>query len=482
MRHRVTFTSAAVACLVACLATVSRAAPTELPRGPWKTVTVAVMPVVWLGGLADPFVDGPDGARLRGEAARWHRGIEQAFAERDQVAVLGSAELHERLAREPDVRRAASLAQARFAAGLEHWRALRAKDALVELDRARELYLEAFADLADPKALADVELHRGLALIDLDEVGPARVAFAQMFALDPTRRFERGYYGAAIEQELAGAANDVAAVPAPFAILWPAERLAALGKRLAVDVWALGTLAGPRPRVELALFDNRLAAVSLRELFEIVPDTMVEDLDRVVSAWHTCALEAPRAFVRPAWRPRWYVDFGYAHAVWLQHRRTRDYLHGPGAHVGVTFVPTPGLELWAKTTARVTLSDANNDLLDVFTTTHIALGAGLGIGDSGLSFTLRAGVDVAFSLSDIDMTTDVDCKFFGAGERCRSIFRADSPAVWLGLDVSAALRVAPSRSWYFAFTAGTAIYAFSASVVSELNFPLYGTFGFGLPF
>ena len=146
-------------------------------------------------------------------------------------------------------------------------------------------------------------------------------------------------------------------------------------------------------------------------------------------------------------------------------------------------MPTPGLELWAKASQRATLSDANSDLLDVFTTTHIAMGAGLGIGDQRFTFSLRAGIEVAFSMADIAMTTDVDCKFFGAdNDRCRGIFRAESPAVWLGLDFSASLRYAPTRAWYLGFTAGTTIYAVSGDLVGELNFPLYGTFGFGLPF
>jgi hypothetical protein len=210
---------------------------------------------------------------------------------------------------------------------------------------------------------------------------------------------------------------------------------------------------------------------------------MKDDLDRMVSAWHACALEAPSRVVRPRARHRWAVELGYTHAVWLHHRRTRDYLHGPGAHVAVTFVPVQGLELWAKTSQRATLSDVNADLLDVFTTTHVGVGAGLGLGGSRLSFALRAGVEMAFSLADIEMSTDVDCKFFGPdSDRCRGIFRAESPALWLGLDVSAALRVAPAGPWYLGLSVGTTIYAVSGDLVGELNFPLYGTFAFGLPF
>ena len=470
--------------LCAALPDAARGVAPDLPTGPWKTLSVVVLPVRFVGGLDDPFIDRPESQRLRAEAARWHRGLEVALQGRDQIVIVGGTEIRERLQRLGDVRRTLDLAQERYALGLERWRALQAREALDHLDRARELHLEAHSDLTDPRTLADVELHRGLALMDLGEVGPARIAFSRMFLLDPSRRFERGYYGATIEQELDGAAHDVAALPSPGALIWPVERLASLAARLGADVFALGLVAESPARLEVALFDSRSGGFTLRETFALADAAQLpEDLDRVVSAWHTCALEAPRSFVRPPPRRRWFLDLGYNHAVWLHHRRTRDYLHGPGAHIGVTFVPTPGLELWAKTSQRLTLSDANQDLLDVFTVTHLALGAGLGVGDERITFALRAGVEVAFSLADIAMTTDVDCKFFGAGsERCRGIFRAESPALWLGLDFSASLRYAPARSWYLGLTVGTTIYAVSGSLVGELNFPLYGTFGFGLPF
>ncbi len=479
----------AIALLLLGLAMPARAASPELPTGPWKVLTVAVMPVVYLGGLSDPFTDPPENAALRNEAAFWHRGIEVALQGRDQVTVIGGAEIRERLMRQGEMRRTLELAQERYALGLEHWRALRPKEAVAQLDRAKELHLEAFSDLADPRVLADVELHRGLALTDLGALGPARMAFAQMFGLDPTRRFERGYYGAPIEQELAGAAQDIIAIATPSALLWPAERLAALARRLGVDVVAMGLIARPRSKdngpqtIEVALFDARSNSFTLRDTFELgTQPAMSEDLDRAMSAWHTCALEAPVTLVRPPARRRWLVDFGYTHAVWLQHRRTRNYLHGPGVAVGVTYMPLPGLELWAKTAQRTTIADANNDLLDVFTTSHIALGAGLGVGSDELRFAVRAGLEVGLSMADIAMTTNVDCKFFGEGPRCRGIFRAESPAVWFGLDFSMSLRYAPTRDFYLGLTAGTTIYALAGDIVGELNFPLYGTFGFGLPF
>jgi hypothetical protein len=460
------------------------AAPPELS---WKVLQVGVLPIVHVSVTGeDLFSERPETSRLRATAARWHKGLEQVLEGRDQVKVSVLAELKARLKRAGDFVRTAELAEERYAMGLERWRALNAAEALTQLDRARQLYLEAFTDILDPRALADVELHRALTLLDLDQQAQAYLAFAQMLVRDPGRRFERGYYGASIESAMVNARREITEAPDPIALLWPTDRLLALGRRLALDVFAVGVITGEgaSAAITIAFFDVRVGGFAFRERFPLSDEAFLgDDLDRLVSAWHTCALEAPQTFVRPRGASRWFVEFGYTHFAWIQHRRTRDVLHGPAFQLGVTYLPTPGLEVWAKTSQRVTLTDSKGDLLDVFTTSHLGLGVGLTVGDDVWRFSVRSGLEVALSLAGITMTTDVDCKFFGPeSDRCRTLFRADSPAIWLGLDFSMSLRVAPSRSWHLGLTAGATSYALSESIVGELNFPLYGTFGFGLPF
>lgn len=461
------------------------AAPGEATT--WKVLQVATLPVVHIGRSGeDLFGERPETTRLRATAARWTKGLEQALGGRDQVRVLGLTELRARLKRAGDFLRTAELADERYAMGLERWRALNASEALVQLDRARQLHVEAFTDLLDPRALADVELHRGLALMDLGQEGQAHLAFAAMVARDPARRFERGYYGARVEAAMAAAAREVAELPDAIALLWPTERLVMLSRRIGVDVFAIGVVSGDGPGAALtvAFFDARVGGFSQRDRFPLGEEGWLsEDLDRMVSSWHACALEAPRSLVRPRQSRRWFLEFGYSHFLWVQHRRTRDFLHGPGVQIGLVYEPTPGLELWAKTAQRVTLTDGKGDLLGVFSTSHIALGVGLSVGDESVRFSVRSGLELALALADIAMTTNVDCKFFGAdSDRCRGLFRAESPAVWLGLDFALSVRLAPTRSWHLGLTLGATSYALAGSIVNELNFPLYGTLGFGLPF
>lgn len=474
--------------LAVVLALVFVGGAAHAQSGPgWRELDVAVLPIVHIGPSGDDlFGERPETARLRAAAARWHKGLEEALGARDLVKTSGHAELRARLRRAGDFARTTALAEERYAMGLERWRALAPADALTQLDRSRELHLDAFTDLLDPRSMGDVELHRALTLMDLGRVGEAHIAFAAMLLRDPARRFERGYYGGQTEAALRAAAREVLDLPDMLAVLWPTDRLIALGKKLGVDVFAVGVVTGEERRAVLTtgFFDVRVGAFTQRERFPLADgEAVVEDLDRFVARWHTCAVEVERPLVAPRRPKSWFVEVGYSHAVWIQHKSTRNFLHGPGLTVAVTYEAMPGLEVWGRTSQRVTLTDGKGDLLGVFTTSHLALGLGLVVGDEVWRFSVRSGLDLGISLADIAITTDVECKFFGPdNDRCGGLYRAESPAMWLGLDFAMALRLAPTRSWHLSFTAGATSYALSGSIVSELNFPLYGTLAFGLPF
>ena len=483
--------SAALA-LVPIAARPSHAADLD-PHATWEPLAVGVLPVTFL----PPASHGASAQASREEpelAERWQGQLERALAARDAVVLHGLDPIRQRLASHPQLQRTATIARERFELGLAHWRELQLKEALADLDRARTLYLEAFEDLANPSALADVELQRGLVLRELSDPVAADLAFRALFALDPGREIQHGYYDAETERALLDAAREVRQRPNPLAALWEPERLKAAGKLVGVDLWAYGIIlpavgaaAGgtpSAPELALAILDLRLGGGTRLIQIPLGATLLAQDrLDRELSVWHTCALEARGARMPRRSKYAWDVDLGYVHSVWIRHRRTRDFLHGPGAEIGLAWRPTPGLELYARTAQVVTMVDSNSDLLDAFTVTRTTLGAGLTVESEGVQFTLRAGLDLALSLSDIHTTTDVDCKFFGAeSERCGGIFRAKVPAVWFGFDFAVALRFRPARTWFVAFTAGAASYVVAPEAARELNFPLYGSLGFGLPF
>jgi hypothetical protein len=455
-------------------------------RGLDRTIRVGVMPFI----LAERFGE----ERLLFSATReltersvnsWQEVVETLVQTRDLVSLEGVEAVERSLLGARDGR-ALVRAESLFTSGLGHWRNLDPTRAMADLDAARNLLERGLQPLVSADRLADLEFHRGLALLDLGDETSAREAFERMFVLAPSKRFERGYYGNEVERVLVDASKRLSELDFPR-YRFPLEQLAALAKRMRLDAIIIG-VGWPRgdegAELELAIFDFRSAEFSVRGRIDLSGrENPEERLDAMLSRWHTCAIEAPRGLARPRDPKRLGIDLSYVHGVWLKHRRTRDFLHGPGAQLGLTYALKPGLEFWARTSQRSTLSDSNGDLLDVFATTHLAAGIGLEVGDDTWRFLLRAGVDAALSLADIGMTTDVDCKFFGAGSpRCQSIFQASSPALWLGLDFSLGLRFAPTRSWYGTLQIGMTSYVLSPSVTDELNFPLYGTLGFGLPF
>jgi len=456
-----------------------RAAPGDLPAG-WKRAVVAVLPIVPVG--TDVFGEGKAAGARVVDAEMWTQVVARR-ASRDQIEVLSADVVRDRLRRAPDLKRTLALAEERFDLGLDRWKALQPKEALVHLERARALHDEALSVEADPQAKADAEFQRGLVLRELGDATAARAAFVAALELDPGRRVRRGYYDAETEAVLAAAERDLADRPNTLSARWPDETLATIAERLGADIVLVGMLE-PEGTLRVVVWDVRTRAPARSDALPTADGERAQRLlDRALAAWHTCFLQAEQGLVRPSPRKTWFADVSYQHSVWLRHRRTRDFLHGPGAAFGVTWEPSPGLELFARTSQQSTLSDANADLLDVFTTTRFTVGVGLAVGTRALRFSLRAGLDLQVALADIDTTQDVDCKFFDPDHpRCGSIFSAEAPVVWVGIDFAINLRWSPVRDFYFTFTAGNASYALVPSAASELNFPLHGAIGFGLPF
>jgi len=447
----------------------------ELPSS-WRTTVVGVLPIMPAG--SDVFGEHTRPVADPVAAATWTDAITRLLP-RDQLEVLGPDVLRDRLLR--DVRRTLALAAERHDLGVERWKALQAKDALVHLDRAAALHAEALSTLVDARAAADVAFLRGVVLRELGDPARARAAFADALALDPSRRVQRGYYDAETEALIATAEQDLADRPSPLADRWPDDTLVELVERLRVDVLVLARLEADG-MLRVVIWDAATRAPARTDLLATAdPLAARATLDRAFAAWHTCQITSD-GIVRPASPKRWFVDVSYVHHVWLEHRRTRDFLQGPGAQVGITWAASPGLEVFFRTSQQATLSDANGDLLDVFTTSRFTLGVGLAVGSRALRFSLRAGLDTQISLARIETTQDVDCKWFPKDHPlCGSIFSSEPPTVLFGFDFGMSLRWAPVRDFYFTFSAGNASYVLSPSAASELNFPLYGGIGFGLP-
>jgi len=474
--------------LAAVALTAPRAAADELPRGGWKTLEVGVLPVAYFGRSGeDLFADSPEVRQAQEITGRWHRMIEDRLAGLDQVRLARTSQIQERLSRTQDYRRTVAVAAERFDLGVLRYHEIQPVEALANLSKANDLYRSVYADIAHPHELADVAFYQGLILVEQRETTKAHMALRDLLTLDPTRRFERGYYPAAIEQALVGAQSDIAMHSDLMAAALQTDRLDALAKVLDIDVFVVALVDGPPDQLALriALYDRRVRGFATSEHFALSDEALAADeLDRVLTAWHACAVEADRSgiFRKPP-RKELYLDIGYTHGVWLKHSRTRDPLQSLGASLTLTWEPTPALSLFVRATQSDTLVDGNGDLLDDFVRSSLTLGAGLAFGPSAVRFSLRVGLDLGLAVSEIGMTTDVDCKFFGtSSDRCLTSFSASAPAVWLGADFTLGARVRLVDGWYLSSAIGITSYVFDPDVAGALNFPLHATLGFGAAF
>jgi tetratricopeptide (TPR) repeat protein len=458
-----------------------------LPAAGWKTLRVGVLPVHFYGrGAEDLFAERPDVRRVKELAGGWNRRLEATLAERDQIDVMRTPQLRERLSRGADFRRTVAVAQERFDLGVLRYHDIQPDDALTHFQRARELYTAVFADVAIPESVAEAAFYQGVILAEQGEPTRAHMAFRDALTLDPDRRVARGYYPRAVEQSLIGAQADIAIQRNVVANRFTPERLDGLARVLGLDALILAFVEGEpeAPSLRLLIYDQRTRGLAASDHIPLDDDAAALDrLDRTLAAWHACAVESenPGIFAVPR-RPRWFLDIGYSHGVWLEHKRTRDYLQGVGGQLTVTWEPMGALQVFVRASQLVTLSDAKTDLLDEFVTSRITLGAGLVIGSRRLRAFARMGVDLGLSLSDIDMTTDVDCKHFGLDHpRCGTFFTAKAPAVWFGLDSSLGARLELADGFYLAFTVGITSYVLDPDTARNLNFPLHGSLGFGAP-
>lgn len=483
---------AGLTALLSALAPASTAAAQESDAAVgWKTRRVIVLPVMsWVRGPEDVFTERPAVRRLRESSGLWQRRLEALLERRELVERVSTVELREQLRLQQAQRESAVLAGERFSLGLEQYRLLRVTEALEQLDRAAALYRQADAGSGSfVRELADVELYRGLSLLEKGDANLAHMAFRSMWLLDPGRTFEQGYYTQATEQALAGALADLSALPDRLLARTQPDQLRALSAETGIDSWFMASIVGSvdAPSLRVIAFDADRGTHGLDETVSLASDAAALDLlERALSAWHTCVIEDQAdPFVRPRALPRWYLEVGYTHSVWLLHDKTREFFHSPGATVALTWEVVEFAHVFAAATQMGSIPDDNGDLLGPFVNSRLMVGGGLTAGLPNLRFFVRAAVEMSLSFQTITATRDVDCKHFGTSHpRCDNsrLFVDGAPGLWIGVTFGIGLRWVFHQDWYLLTSAELASYVAEEELIDDLNFPASLTLGFGRRF
>lgn len=476
----------ALLALGASLAAAQGARADELPERGWKSLEVGVLPVRSYVRRADQlFTPGSEVRRLQQAAGGWQRRIEERLDGLPTLTVRTVQQSLDRLREAEGYERTVSLAADRYDLGVERYRALEVDAALDQLDRAASLYRDGYADVTAAQRLADVQLHRGLALMEQGQSNRAHIAFRRMWLLQPSRRFDEGYYPASVERALAGSFRDLHELPDKLLTRFPLPRLKALSRRAEVDAWILAAIVGPveAPVLHLVAYDRSSDAVVLDERIGLADGrkTARRRLERALSSWHTCTVRRRRQPFVERERPRpWHMDIGFRHTMMLKHDRTRELFHSPGARLDLSWGVAPNLHLYAVGTQMISVPDPNEDLLDSFVTSRLAVGTGLTAGSDDLRAYLRTGLELALAFEDIRMTNNVECKHFGADHpRCGGdIFTLSAPGVWFGLNLGAGVRWHFREGWFLHASGSFSSYVASPDLVDELNFPV--SFGLGV--
>lgn len=481
-----------VACALAVGVLLGGAARAEpLPQAGWKTLRVGVLPVEsYVRGAEDLFVERPEVSALRQQAGEWLLKLERSVGHRDQVELVKAAQIKERLKRTDGYAEGVAIAAERFALGLDRYRALQVEKAMEQFAKAEVLYEDHLANVSEPRAVADLHLYKGLAHLEKGESNLGQIALRDMLVLDPQRQFSKGYYPANVEKALEGALVDLGMQADLVLIRYPLSRLVEIARRLQLDAVVVLLLTGrpDAPRLQLAVFDAATGGLALTETIPLAsdPDPALEGVDRALSVWHTCALEAEagRPFIRRPRRERFWLDIGYAHTLTLSHRRTRELFHSPGVAIGFTWEANQNLIVYGRAAQMAAIPDANEDLFETYVTSRFAGGVGISGGPTDLRFYAQIGLELALSFTDIFMTRDVDCKHFPRDsaefeQLCSGLNPLEAPKAWFGLDFGLGLRWRFAGAFYLHFGVALASYVLESEVVGELNFPFSATLGIG---
>lgn len=397
----------------------------------------------------------------------------------EDVELIRDRDLRDRIAAGKTYREGILAAREWFNIGVDQYRELRAERSVENLERAETLYLEVFQDVVEPYALAELELHRGLSLLEQGHDELAHVALKRLFFFDPWRRFDRGYHPSPTETALQGALVDLNLTGTPEMVLLNLDRVEQLLRTAELDGVMFGYLEhnnGGEQILRVVLFEGEPARITFRDRV-VLPDEDHEGLNRLLSRFAGCArYRHPTPPKRPE-HARFLFDIGFVESFPLVHP-TRDLFHQLGLSLGTVYRLSRGLDLFGRLMVATTLSDPKLDLMRSSTTLRATAGVGFAFQRGRLRWFLHPGVQLA-AVPEMAWSTNPYCKLYANLPReqraplCREgdISELAGP-VLLGIDLSLGMDVFVTNELFVGLRAGATAYLVPRGTVGDFNFPL----------
>lgn len=431
----------------------------------------------------------PRGERLPHDAALREvtRRVEVQLGKKAWIDVANSQELAGDLAGSKAYGDGLVLGREWLNLGQEHYESLRVDEAIVDLRRAEDLYLQVFHDVVEPYAFARVFLLQGLCYVERGLKGQSHVAFRRMFFLNPGVRFEPGYYPPHAEEEIRSSAVDFVLTHPKENPFLGEERLAKFFEAYPFDYLIHVYLDGASgdARLHLVVLGREGGDPALHESFELpqgdadsAPETVGGAVDAALSRWLACHDLKP-APATQARAPGIGFRVSSHHSTYLK-TPSRGLFYNYGYGLGVFYDVNRWLELIVSSEIYTSIVDRYRDLQHSFNTVRGLAGVAFRFGGDRIHAVVSPAVEVHY-LGDFQIVTDPFCKLYGRDHPAcdrGAIFSLDLDLL-VGMNVATSVRFYLTRHVFLEVTGSVSTYFLPVGRNIELNFPVSGGIGLG---
>jgi tetratricopeptide (TPR) repeat protein len=411
------------------------------------------------------------------------RQVALTLSEEPELKTFSWSEVKARVKRSRGFGDAMRLTQANLALGVDQYRNLRVADAIKTLERARKLLHEKLIDFIDPKLAADLYLHLGICLVELEKGDEARIAFARMFFYEPHRRFERGFYPRNVEDALGSAISDLnAAIPTGDPGM-ENEFLSRLKTKGKLDqVVTLVMRGDANSEIELRIFDlNRKMVTHFEKITRATPDALDRDaLERFVSRYISC--EVFTRITRTAFQKRYRTSFIETHSGYHTYARTptRDVFHSMSVGVRAGKGVARNVAFFSDLSIVSSFQDRHRDLANRLVSVRAVGGVEYRAHWKRFTFIFSPGIE-ANLIPDFTVYTSANCKFFGSTHPlCQPKHVKEMKSeVLLGIHAGLGARYHATKNLFFSIRISGSVYLLPVDENKQLDFPLTAMLGLG---